>query len=125
MIDKAGEIITQLSPEEKIEVINAHPRIGAPAQTLSALSYKEQGYANAPSAADQDLERVLEQLRRWNAEYETKFGFKFVVFVNGRSKAEVLKVLMQRYENGGKEDELKTGLQAMLDIARDRLKSRL
>ena len=42
-----------------------------------------------------------------------------VVFVNGRSKPAILEVLKRRLGNDA-EAELRTALQAMLDIARDR-----
>ena len=41
-------------------------------------------------------------------------------FVAGRPKEQILPVLYQRIENKS-EDELERGLQAMIDIARDRL----
>jgi 2-oxo-4-hydroxy-4-carboxy-5-ureidoimidazoline decarboxylase len=63
---------------------------------------------------------VLEQLARLNHEYEEKFGFKFVVFVNGRSRAIIVDILKARLENG-REQELETGLRDMILIARDRL----
>lgn len=53
--------------------------------------------------------------------YEKKFGFKFVVFVNGRSKAQIVPVLRERLDNTA-EEELATGLEAMILIAKDRLK---
>lgn len=46
----------------------------------------------------------------------------FVVFVNGRSKEQIIPVLEQRLQNGSKEDELALGLSEMMAIARDRLK---
>ena len=74
-------MVNQLSDSERVEVINAHPRIGAPKQTLSALSYQEQGYAqdSVSEAARKELERVLAELADLNAQYEARFGFKFVV----------------------------------------------
>ncbi|ORE21451.1 hypothetical protein BCV71DRAFT_164784, partial [Rhizopus microsporus] len=43
LIDEADEIQSRLNEEERVEVINAHPRIGAPKQNLSAMSQREQG----------------------------------------------------------------------------------
>lgn len=117
-------IMGTLTPEEQIEVVNAHPRIGAPKQTLSAASLKEQGYSSGtatsatPSAEE---EAVLRELAALNDAYEQRFGFKFVVFVNGRPRAALLPVLRERMQNP-REQELRTGLQAMMDIARDRLR---
>jgi len=127
LIKYAGEVNDKLSPAERIEVINAHPRIGAkPSESeLSALSYLEQGLAgenkNHSQSEKQKLEAVYEQLGRLNTDYEQKFGFKFVVFVNGRSKAQIVPVIEERLHNS-KEQELETGLRDMLLIAEDRLK---
>lgn len=132
-------LIAEMSEIEQIQVINAHPRIGAPAATLSPLSFREQGLhkqqnqssestgsalaasvASASSAADLTMESVLKELARLNAAYEQRLGFKFVVFVNGRSRAALLPILRQRMERA-RELELATGLDEMMAIARDRL----
>ncbi len=64
---------------DQLKVINAHPRIGAPAASLSALSLAEQCKLEEPN-----LEATLKKLGDLNEKYEAKFGFKFIVFVNGR-----------------------------------------
>jgi 2-oxo-4-hydroxy-4-carboxy--5-ureidoimidazoline (OHCU) decarboxylase len=51
--------------------------------------------------------------------YEEKFGFRFVVFVAGRPKREILNVLSERIGNT-REEELETGLRELVAIARDR-----
>jgi len=126
LIDYAGKVIDELKADDQIEVINAHPRIGVKPSTaeLSAFSYIEQGLAKEVKSSQEErhkLEQVYEELAKLNAEYEKKFGFKFVVFVNGRTKAEIVPVLRERLKNS-RDQELKTGLEAMLLIARDRLK---
>ena len=62
---------------------------------------------------------MLEELARLNDEYERRFGFEFVVFVDGRTRAELLPVLRERLENT-RSEELETGLRALCAIARDR-----
>jgi len=62
---------------------------------------------------------VLDELARLNDEYERRFGFEFVVFVDGRTRAELLPVLRDRLENT-RGEELETGLRALCAIARDR-----
>lgn len=106
-----------MTREEKVETVNAHPRIGAPTQSLSILSNKEQGGVH-----EEGLEETLKKLALLNQKYEEKFGFKFVVFVNGRSRREIVKVLEERLESGTREGELQVGLDAMVSIAFDRLK---
>ena len=108
MIARAYELLGELTEEEKIATVNAHPRIGEDPARLSRLSLAEQGADRLPE---------LEQL---NADYETRFGFRFVVFVNGRPKRAIVEVLRQRLGND-RNPELETGLRAVVDIAASRL----
>ncbi|HUK94355.1 MAG TPA: 2-oxo-4-hydroxy-4-carboxy-5-ureidoimidazoline decarboxylase [Gaiellaceae bacterium] len=108
-LDAAPEVIAELSEDEKLEALDAHPAIGA--GDLSARSAAEQG-ADADPA-------VLAELAALNRAYEERFGFRFVVFVNGRPKSEILEVLRERLERT-REAELDTGLSELVAIARDR-----
>jgi len=112
VIARARAAIQQMSEAERIAVLNAHPRIGA-AAGLSARSAAEQ----SAGATDRETMRTLELL---NAEYERTFGFRFVVFVDGRSRAEIVPVLQARLRRP-RRDELATGIEEFLAIARDRL----
>ncbi|MDX6491130.1 MAG: allantoinase, partial [Gaiellaceae bacterium] len=105
----APEVIAELSEAEKLEALNAHPAIGA--RGASARSTEEQGLDADPV--------VQTELAYLNQVYEEKFGFRFVVFVNRRSKAEILEVLGERLERT-REEELETALGELVAIARDR-----
>jgi len=108
-LGSAREVIRELSEEEKLEAVNAHPAIGG--SRLSARSATEQGGDNDPS--------VLTELAYQNQIYEEKFGFRFVVFVNRRPKAEILDVLRDRIQRT-REKELDTALEELVAIAEDR-----
>jgi 2-oxo-4-hydroxy-4-carboxy--5-ureidoimidazoline (OHCU) decarboxylase len=62
---------------------------------------------------------VLTELAYLNQVYEEKFGFRFVVFVAGRSKREILEVLRTRIGRT-REEELETGCRELVAIAKDR-----
>ena len=111
VVARARAVLAAMTEPERIAVLNAHPRIG-PAAGLSARSAAEQG-----DAADGATLRTLELL---NAEYERTFGFRFVVFVHGRSRAEIVPVLQARLGRS-RHEELATGIEEFLAIARDRL----
>jgi allantoinase len=113
VIEKARAILDTFAERDLTAVLNAHPRIGADVRDLSDLSRVEQG-------SDQDP-RVLTELVRLNAAYERNFGFRFVVFVNGRSKAQILDVLRERATRS-REAELRTGIDEFLAISLDRLR---
>jgi 2-oxo-4-hydroxy-4-carboxy--5-ureidoimidazoline (OHCU) decarboxylase len=108
-LDNAPEVVAELDEAERLEALNAHPAIGA--RSLSPRSAEEQG-------ADADPVIVTE-LAYLNQVYEEKFGFRFVVFVNGRPKTEILEVLRARLERT-REEELDTALTELVAIARDR-----
>jgi 2-oxo-4-hydroxy-4-carboxy--5-ureidoimidazoline (OHCU) decarboxylase len=103
------EVIQELSEEEKLEALNAHPAIGA--RNLSPQSAAEQGGDTDPA--------ILTELAYQNQIYEEKFGFRFVVFVNRRPKTEILDVLRERLQRT-REEELDTALEELVAIAEDR-----
>jgi 2-oxo-4-hydroxy-4-carboxy--5-ureidoimidazoline (OHCU) decarboxylase len=108
-LGSADDVIAELTDQEKLAALNAHPAIGA--RRLSERSAAEQGAGGHPA--------VLTELAYLNQVYEEKFGFRFVVFVNGRPKSEILRELQERLERS-REEELETGLRELVAIARDR-----
>jgi 2-oxo-4-hydroxy-4-carboxy--5-ureidoimidazoline (OHCU) decarboxylase len=105
----AREVLAGLSEEEKIEALNAHPRIGE--TNLTGRSAAEQGTDADPA--------TLSRLAYLNQVYEEKFGFRFLVFVNRRPKAEIVPVLEERLART-RGEELETALDELVAIARDR-----
>jgi 2-oxo-4-hydroxy-4-carboxy--5-ureidoimidazoline (OHCU) decarboxylase len=98
----AEEVALALPEEDQVAALATHPRIGE------------------PSAEQRGAEpEVLAELRLLNEEYERRFGFTFVVFVNGRTRAELVPVLRARLARS-REEELRAGLVALCRIARDR-----
>jgi 2-oxo-4-hydroxy-4-carboxy--5-ureidoimidazoline (OHCU) decarboxylase len=102
----ARKLAHELSDDEKKEVLDAHPAIGSHAS--SARSAREQGSDDDPD--------VLAELAELNRAYENKFGFRFVVFVNGRARREIIPVLQERLERT-REQELDTGVGELVQIA--------
>ena len=108
-LGSAQAVVGELSEEEKLEALNAHPAIGA--RRLSARSAAEQGSDDTPE--------TLAELERLNIEYEERFGFRFVVFVNRRPKSEIVPILRERLERS-REEELGTAVEELVAIAEDR-----
>jgi 2-oxo-4-hydroxy-4-carboxy--5-ureidoimidazoline (OHCU) decarboxylase len=109
----ARALLTSLPEPEQLEALNAHPRIGA--ARVSPVSAREHGGESDPA--------VLGELARLNRVYEQKFGFRFVVFVNRRPRAEILRLLQTRIMRP-REEELRTGLDDLVSIALDRYRAR-
>jgi 2-oxo-4-hydroxy-4-carboxy--5-ureidoimidazoline (OHCU) decarboxylase len=104
-LGRAREIARSLSEEEKVEALAAHPRIGE-------RSLEQRG----------DDPAVFAELAELNRAYEQRFGFRFVVFVNRRSRAEIIPILRRRLDRT-REQELETGLDELVAIAEDRWRS--
>ena len=108
-LSSAETVIAELNEDDKLAALNAHPAIGS--KSLSVRSAAEQG-------SDDDPE-TLAELDRLNAEYEARFGFRFVVFVNRRPKSEIVPILRERLARS-REEELDTAIRELVAIAEDR-----
>lgn len=109
----AARAIAQGMPEDdQIELVDAHPRLGAPPGTVSALSFREQGY-DRPGMVTVNVAAELERL---NEAYEARFGFRYCVFVAGRSRAELLPEMASAML-ADRSAELHRALGAVIDIA--------
>ncbi len=107
---RARTLVHELPPGAKREILDAHPAIGQ-RTGLSARSAAEQGSDDDPG--------VLAELARLNTAYEQRHGFRFVIFVNRRPKAEILEVLRSRIDNPT-DAERETALDELVAIAEDR-----
>lgn len=105
--------IEQAMPEdEQIELINAHPRLGASPWAVSAHSFREQGYDREAQAEA----RETTELERLNAAYEARFGFRYCVYVAGRSRAALMPEMAASSE-ATRDVEMRRALDAVVDIA--------
>ncbi len=95
----AEEVAAALPEADQVAALSTHPRIGE---------------ASAEQRGD-----VPEELAELNRAYEARFGFPFVVFVAGRTRAELVPVLRERLGRT-RAEELESGLRELVAIARDR-----
>jgi 2-oxo-4-hydroxy-4-carboxy--5-ureidoimidazoline (OHCU) decarboxylase len=126
MFAQARAIAKSMPEAEQVELIDAHPRLGAPPETISAHSFREQGYerggsgdgsvSDAATTGGLDLATELERL---NDSYEARFGFRYCVFVAGRSRTELLPGMAAALE-ADREAEKARALDSVIDIAEDR-----
>ncbi len=114
----AARSIAHAMPEaDQIELLDAHPRLGAPPGAVSAMSYVEQGYDRGTGTAVD----VAADLKRLNDAYETTFGFRYCVFVAGRTREALLPGFAATLRgNANRDAELHRALDAVVDIAIDR-----
>ena len=118
LFERARAIAHSMPEQEQVELVDAHPRLGAPPGSVSALSYREQGYDTdaAEAAADAEQRRVDAELAVLNDTYEEQFGFRYCVFVAGRPRAALL-LDMEASLEATRDAELHRALDAVVDIA--------
>ena len=152
LLASAFDIAHALPEDAQVQLIDAHPPIGAAAATVSALSSVEQGYAPAAVAVGSsseangdgvnedeslftdaelaeeaalqraaELRRADEELAMLNELYEQRFGFRYVIFVAGRPRDEIVPLLEHALVND-REVELRRAVDDAIYIAGDRLR---
>ncbi|AED97018.1 unnamed protein product [Arabidopsis thaliana] len=89
----------QVNVTDWLEAFSAHPQIGnTPSPSINSdfarRSVSEQSTAFATTSAS-----ALQELAEWNVLYKKKFGFIFIICASGRTHAEMLHALKERYEN--------------------------
>ena len=127
LFNQARAIAHEMPEPLQLELVDAHPRLGAPPASVSELSFQEQGYdleeaATPASEAARERARVAAELDRLNREYEGRFGFRYCVFVAGRSRSELLPGIVQALDQP-RDSELHRALDAVVDIAIDRYRA--
>lgn len=112
---KEQEAQGTVSPEIA-KIVSAHPRLGPSKDKLSSHSTSEQRSLLG-------TEEEAKKLAEWNKLYEATFpGLRYVVFVNGRSREEIMENMKSRIERGDIKLEREEAFNAMCDIALDRAK---
>jgi 2-oxo-4-hydroxy-4-carboxy-5-ureidoimidazoline decarboxylase len=119
LVRTAFEVAHTMAEAERVQLVEAHPRIGAPPESVSSLSFDEQGYA-AEEPDDEGAQRADAELAMLNEIYEQRFGFRYVVFVAGRPRAAIVPLLERALRND-REVELRRAVDETIYIAGDRL----
>ncbi len=117
LISRAHDLARSLPEDEQIELLDAHPRIGADPTAVSDLSHEEQGYGDD---RPQPEPWIAEELEALNDAYERIFGFRFVIFVAGRPRSAIAPILEASLRDE-RISELRRGLDDVVYIAADRL----
>lgn len=116
LVAAAREVAAGAPEDELMELLEAHPRIGADPTVMSELSRGEQ-----EDGAGSD-EAVAQELADLNDAYEQRFGFRYVVFVAGRPRSEIVPLMEVALRND-REAELRRGVDDAIYIAADRLRT--
>jgi 2-oxo-4-hydroxy-4-carboxy--5-ureidoimidazoline (OHCU) decarboxylase/GNAT superfamily N-acetyltransferase len=117
LILAAHDLARGIPEVEQIELLDAHPRIGADPASVSDLSHAEQGYDDDGPPQEP---WIADELAYLNDAYERIFGFRFVIFVAGRPRSAIVPILEASLRDE-RISELRRGLDDVVFIAADRL----
>ena len=124
LLAEADEIWEQLGEEDWREAFTHHPKIGD-IGSLRAKFANTQDWASGEQAGTAAAsEEVLTGLAAGNAEYESRFGYIFIVCATGKSAAEMLDLLRARLGNAP-EHEIRIAAAEQAKITRLRLEKLL
>jgi 2-oxo-4-hydroxy-4-carboxy-5-ureidoimidazoline decarboxylase len=111
--EKSSEVWHSLAVEDRLEAFTAHPKIGD-VNSLRAKYANTKAWASGEQAGVQTAgEDVLQGLATGNADYETKFGFIFIVCATGKSAGEMLALLQARLPNSREQEIVNAGAEQL------------
>jgi beta-ureidopropionase / N-carbamoyl-L-amino-acid hydrolase len=119
LLETMRAVVLRAPIAEQLALIRAHPQLGARGTARAALtqaSAREQRRAGLDAATPAELD----ELRRLNATYESRFGFPFILAVRGHDPTSILANLNERLVNDA-EHERTTALSQIGLIAGYRL----
>jgi OHCU decarboxylase len=108
----ADSVWWSLGADEWKEAFRAHPKIGE--RPNSNSSRQEQSTSRHAS------EETMVELRNWNAQYEARFGYIFIICASGKSAHSILEQIKRRIVNDPAE-ELRIAAEEQRQITRLRL----
>jgi 2-oxo-4-hydroxy-4-carboxy-5-ureidoimidazoline decarboxylase len=108
-------ILQTLTPEQQLALIRAHPDLGSKAK-MAPASVAEQASAGLDQLSPADYDRFC----HLNHQYQTRFGFPFIVAVKNHTQASILAAFVTRLTHT-LDQEQHQALSEIAEIARFRL----
>jgi len=118
LCSKILEIFKTTSKENQLKIIRAHPDL-ADKTKISLLNIDSRTEQNR-AGLNQCSEKEFREFKNLNNEYKKKFGFPFILAVEGKNKAEILNKFKKRILNSA-DDEFKEAISQVCKIANLRL----
>jgi len=113
LVEKLVDIMSSAAQDEQLALIRAHPDLAGKAARAGALtesSTREQASAGLDQLTDEEFDRF----EQFNADYQARFGFPFIIAVRDHTKASILAAFEARLNN----DPAVEIAEAMRNIAR-------
>lgn len=91
LFQAAESVWWELSSPDWLEAFSHHPRIGE--RSADAWATQEQ------SGAKDASQKIKDELAKWTADYERRFGFVFLICATGTAAGEMLSQMERRMHN--------------------------
>ena len=122
--ESAERIWWSLDPHDWLEAFRSHPKIGESKAALQVDAVARKWSEQEQAAVRQSSDTTINELAQLNRDYESKFGFIFIVCASGKSAEEMLALLRSRLGNDT-EKELHTAAAEQAKITSLRLEKLL
>lgn len=99
LFDEAHRAWADCSEADGLEAFTHHPRIGGKEELAKKFASTANWASGEQASVKEASEAVLDALAKGNADYETKFGYIFIVCATGKSAQEMLDLLQARLPN--------------------------
>lgn len=88
-----------LTEDDYLQAFDGHPKIGDIESLRSKYAHTKKLAAGEQTQVSTASDDVMQKLAKNNADYQTKFGFIFIVYATGKSAQQMLDLLLERIDN--------------------------
>jgi len=117
---EAERIWFSLNESDWLEAFLHHPKIGDINSLREKFSSSKHLAENEQAGVNDASHVTLDELARFNEEYEKKFGYIFIICATGKSAEEMLEIIRSRIGNE-KENEILIAMKEQSKITQIRL----
>lgn len=99
LFEVAHQVWDECSEADGLEAFTHHPKIGGKEELAKKFASTSEWASGEQASVKEASEAVLDALSQGNIDYETKFGYIFIVCATGKTAQEMLDLLQQRLPN--------------------------
>lgn len=110
------QFFDSLTTEDKLKILLQHPELGSQTKSITEESLNEQTHAGLTVLSDESKQAFM----NLNAQYRNKFGFPFIICVQGHDPSRIVSLLQERLESDV-ETEINRGIREVKKISKLRL----
>ncbi len=99
LLQKADTAWASCTENDFLAAFLGHPKIGNIQSLAEKFKASKQWAGNEQELVQEASLEIIEELAKGNRDYESKFGFIFIVFATGKTAEQMLQLLLERLPN--------------------------